>query len=116
MLLNTLFVVRKWGLSRLAYLTTHQEIDMIGAVIGWAILGLIAGGLARLLHPGRDAMGIFATICLGVLGSILGGALAYVLRLGTTPYEPGGWILATIGAIVLLAFGWFGTRRTASTL
>jgi uncharacterized membrane protein YeaQ/YmgE (transglycosylase-associated protein family) len=83
---------------------------MIGAVIGWIILGLVAGALARMLHPGRDTMGIGATIVLGVLGSLLGGGVAYLLRLGTTPYEPGGWILATIGAIVLLAFGWFGSR------
>jgi uncharacterized membrane protein YeaQ/YmgE (transglycosylase-associated protein family) len=83
---------------------------MIGALIGWMFLGLVAGGLARLLHPGRDSMGLGATMILGVLGSLLGGGLAYLLKLGTTPYEPGGWILATIGAIVLLALGWFGSR------
>ena len=87
---------------------------MIGVIIGWMILGLVAGGLARLLHPGRDAMGIWATMILGILGSLLGGGIAYLLRLGTTPYERGGWILATIGAMILLALGWFGTRRTIS--
>jgi uncharacterized membrane protein YeaQ/YmgE (transglycosylase-associated protein family) len=83
---------------------------MIGAVIGWIVLGLIAGVIARMLHPGNDAMGMGSTIMLGILGSVVGGAIAYVLRLGTTPYEPGGWVLATIGAILLLAFGWFGSR------
>ncbi len=83
---------------------------MIGSLIGWIVLGLIAGFLARLIHPGNDSMGMLATIVLGVLGSLLGGGVAYLLQLGTSPYEPGGWILATIGAIVLLAFGWFGTR------
>lgn len=87
---------------------------MIGAIIGWMVLGLVAGGLARLLHPGRDAMGLGATMILGVLGSLLGGGIAYLLKLGTTPYEPGGWVLATIGAIVLLAFGWFGTRKSVT--
>jgi uncharacterized membrane protein YeaQ/YmgE (transglycosylase-associated protein family) len=88
---------------------------MIGAVIGWIVLGLVAGGLARLLHPGPDRMGIGATILLGILGSLLGGGLAYVLRLGTTPYEPSGWILATVGAIILLVLGVFATpRRIAS--
>ncbi|WP_435011250.1 GlsB/YeaQ/YmgE family stress response membrane protein [Tundrisphaera lichenicola] len=87
---------------------------MIGSLIGWIILGLVAGFLARMLHPGNDSMGILPTIVLGVLGSLLGGGVAYLLQLGTSPYQPGGWILATIGAIVLLAFGWFGTRtRTA---
>jgi uncharacterized membrane protein YeaQ/YmgE (transglycosylase-associated protein family) len=84
---------------------------MLGAIIGWTVLGLVAGFLARLLFPGQEGMGIGGTVVLGVLGSLVGGGIAYVLKLGTTPYEPGGWILATIGALVLLAGGWFGTRR-----
>ena len=87
---------------------------MIGSLIGWIVLGLVAGFLARLLHPGRDPMTLVATMVLGVLGSLLGGGIAYLLKLGTSPYEPGGWILATIGALVLLAFGWFGTRSRAA--
>ncbi len=86
---------------------------MIGSLIGWVIVGLVAGFLARMLHPGNDSMGILATIVLGILGSLLGGAVAYMLKLGTSPYEPGGWILATLGAIVLLVLGWFGTKRRA---
>ena len=86
---------------------------MIGSFIGWIILGLVAGFLARLIHPGSDPMSLVATIVLGVLGSLLGGGAAYLLKLGTSPYEPGGWILATLGAIVLLAFGWFGARSRA---
>ncbi|HMB05876.1 MAG TPA: GlsB/YeaQ/YmgE family stress response membrane protein [Isosphaeraceae bacterium] len=87
---------------------------MIGSLIGWIVLGLVAGALARLLHPGQDAMGVASTIVLGVLGSLLGGGAAYLLKLGTSPYEPGGWILATVGALVLLAFGWFGSRSRAT--
>lgn len=83
---------------------------MIGSLIGWVVLGLVAGFLARLLHPGDDTMGLVPTVILGVLGSLLGGGIAYLLNLGTSPYEPGGWILATLGAVVLLAFGWFGSR------
>ncbi len=87
---------------------------MIGSVIGWIVLGLVAGFLARLVHPGRDTMSVVATIVLGVVGSLLGGGIAYMLKLGTSPYEPGGWILATIGAVVLLATGWFGFRARAA--
>lgn len=83
---------------------------MIGSLIGWIVLGLVAGFLARVLHPGSDAMGAWATMVLGILGSLVGGGIAYALKLGISPYEPGGWILATVGAIVLLALGWFGTR------
>jgi uncharacterized membrane protein YeaQ/YmgE (transglycosylase-associated protein family) len=86
---------------------------MIGSLIGWIVLGLVAGGLARLLHPGRDPMGLATTIVLGIVGSLLGGGLAYLLRIGTSPYEPGGWILATMGALLLLTFHWFGSRSRA---
>jgi len=88
---------------------------MIMSLIGWVVLGLVAGVLARLLHPGRDPMGLLGTILLGVAGSLVGGGIAYLLHLGTSPYEPGGWILATLGAIVLLALGWFGTRSRLTT-
>ena len=87
---------------------------MIGALIGWIVLGLVAGFLARMLHPGPDGMSLPATIVLGVLGSLLGGGIAYLLKLGTDPYMPGGWILATVGALVLLSFGWFGSRARTS--
>jgi len=87
---------------------------MIGSLIGWVVLGVVAGFLARLLHPGRDTMGFISTIILGVLGSLVGGGIAYLLNLGASPYQPGGWILATIGAILLLAMGWFGNRAPAA--
>jgi uncharacterized membrane protein YeaQ/YmgE (transglycosylase-associated protein family) len=86
---------------------------MLGMILGWIVLGLVAGGLARLLRPGRDPMGLLATMVLGILGSLLGGGIAYVFKLGTSPYEPGGWILATLGALILLAMGFFAMPRRA---
>jgi uncharacterized membrane protein YeaQ/YmgE (transglycosylase-associated protein family) len=80
------------------------------SVIGWILFGLIAGLIARALHPGDDRLGLLGTILLGVTGSLLGGGLAYVLRLGTSPYQPAGWIFSILGAIILLAMGFFGTR------
>jgi uncharacterized membrane protein YeaQ/YmgE (transglycosylase-associated protein family) len=80
------------------------------SLIGWILFGLVAGAIARMLHPGFDRMGLGATILLGIVGSLVGGAIAYVLRLGTSPYQPGGWILSIIGAILLLAMRFFGTR------
>ncbi len=83
---------------------------MIGSIIGWILFGLVAGAIARLLHPGKDSMGWVGTLLLGVVGSLVGGGVAWMLRLGTSPYEPAGWILSIIGAIVLLAFGFFGAN------
>ncbi len=86
-------------------------MDWMGSLIGWVLFGLVAGAIARMLHPGRDSMGWMGTILLGVAGSLLGGGVAYLLRLGTSPYEPTGWIFSIIGAIVLLAAGFFTTRK-----
>jgi uncharacterized membrane protein YeaQ/YmgE (transglycosylase-associated protein family) len=83
---------------------------MIGSLIGWVLFGLVAGALARMLHPGRDEMGWAATMMLGIIGSLLGGGIAYMLHLGVRPYEPGGWIMSILGAILLLAMGHFSTR------
>jgi uncharacterized membrane protein YeaQ/YmgE (transglycosylase-associated protein family) len=83
----------------------------ITSVIGWMLFGLIAGAIARLLHPGNDGMGWVGTIILGIAGSLLGGGVAYLFHLGTGPYQPAGYILSIIGAIVLLSLGFFGTRK-----
>ena len=83
---------------------------MIGTILSWMLFGLIAGAIARFLHPGRDAMGWGGTILLGIAGSLVGGGIAYLLKLGLRPYSPGGLIFSVIGAIVLLAGGWFSTR------
>jgi uncharacterized membrane protein YeaQ/YmgE (transglycosylase-associated protein family) len=83
---------------------------MIMSIIGWMFFGLIAGAIARMLHPGNDGMGWGATMILGIVGSLLGGGIAYLLRLGVQPYEPAGWILSVIGSVLLLSFGFLGTR------
>ena len=70
--------------------------------IGWIVIGLIAGALAKWIMPGRDPGGIIVTILIGIAGALLGGFLATLIPgLGT-----GGniWnlVLATLGAILLL--------------
>lgn len=70
---------------------------MIGFLIGLLVAGLVIGALARLALPGRDPIGIPATILLGIAGSLLGGVVAR-LFLGTG----GGFLFALLGAILLL--------------
>jgi uncharacterized membrane protein YeaQ/YmgE (transglycosylase-associated protein family) len=74
----------------------------IGAIIGWIIIGLIAGALGKLIMPGDDPGGIIVTIILGIAGALVGGFLAGLIGIGG-----GGFIwtiiIATIGAIILLA-------------
>jgi uncharacterized membrane protein YeaQ/YmgE (transglycosylase-associated protein family) len=69
--------------------------------IAWIIFGLVVGAIAKFLMPGDDPGGIIVTIILGVVGAMLGGWLGRVLGL-YDPGEPAGFIMAVIGAIVLL--------------
>ena len=55
-------------------------MDWIGGIIGWVIFGAIAGVIARMLHPGNDAMGMVPTILLGITGSLVGGVISYLLQ------------------------------------
>lgn len=75
---------------------------MLGALIFWIIVGLIAGALAKFVMPGDDPGGFIITIILGIAGAIVGGFLASLIGIGG-----GGFIwttlIATIGAIILLA-------------
>ena len=73
--------------------------------IWWLIIGLIAGALARLIMPGRDPMGIIATILLGILGSVIGGLVSWAIWGADTAnggFRPAGLILSIIGAILVL--------------
>lgn len=68
-------------------------------IIGFLILGLIAGAIARLLVPGRDAMGWVGTLVLGVVGSFVGGFLARAIF---DDSDGVGLIGAVIGSIIAL--------------
>jgi uncharacterized membrane protein YeaQ/YmgE (transglycosylase-associated protein family) len=71
--------------------------------IGWLVIGLIAGALARLIMPGRDPMGVIATILLGIVGSILGGLVSWAIwGSETTGFRPAGLILSVLGAVIVL--------------
>ena len=72
--------------------------------IGWLIVGLIAGALARLIMPGRDPMGLIATILLGIVGSILGGLVSWAIWGSDTRggFQPAGLLLSILGAIIVL--------------
>lgn len=75
------------------------------AFMWWMIVGLVAGAFARLFVPGRQPMGLFMTMLLGLAGSLVGGFLSS-LMFGYDPRDPGlhaaGLIMSTIGAFILL--------------
>lgn len=78
------------------------------SIIGWIVLGLIAGAIAKAILPGRQGGGWIVTIILGIVGALLGGFLGSVL-FGVNINEfwsLSTWLLAIGGAIlVLLIYG-----------
>ncbi len=73
-------------------------------VLGWAIFGLIAGAIARFVLPGRQSMSWLMTMILGVVGSFVGGGLSYLLfGSGESAFQPSGWIMSILGAVIVLA-------------
>ncbi len=68
-------------------------------------VGLLIGAIARLLVPGPDPMGLLGTWLLGVLGSLAGGFLGYVLLgsdLEDGPVQAAGFLGSIVGAVLLL--------------
>ena len=78
------------------------------ALIGFLILGLVAGALARLLVPGRDPMGWLGTLVLGVIGSFVGGFLAKALF---NDNDGVGLLGAVVGSVIALLIYNAATRR-----
>ena len=82
--------------------------------LAFLLLGLIAGSIAKLILPGRQNGGWFATLILGVVGAMLGGWLGSVLF--NAPLEEfftiQTWLVAIGGSlIVLLIYGALVTSR-----
>jgi uncharacterized membrane protein YeaQ/YmgE (transglycosylase-associated protein family) len=83
-------------------------------IIGWLIVGLIAGALARLFVPGRDPMGVLGTLILGLVGSVVGGLIGNLLAGGDQAFSPAGLIGSILGAVLaLVVYRAAVTRRTA---
>ena len=74
---------------------------MLG-ILGWIVFGLIIGAVAKLIMPGKDPGGIVVTMLLGIVGAVVGGFIGRALGM-YEPGQPAGWVMATVGAIVLLA-------------
>ncbi len=72
------------------------------SIIGFIIIGIIAGYLARLLVPGPDPMGFVQTAILGIVGSFVGGFLGALLFGDGLELTPSGIIGSVIGAIIAL--------------
>lgn len=70
-------------------------------ILGWIVFGLVVGVIAKLLMPGKDPGGLIVTVLLGIAGAVVGGYLGRSLG-WYGPDQPAGFIVATLGAILLL--------------
>jgi len=75
---------------------------MMGILL-WVVFGLLAGIIARCIMPGKEHMGIFMTIILGIIGALIGGVVSTALGFGKVDgfniYSIG---IATVGSIIAL--------------
>jgi uncharacterized membrane protein YeaQ/YmgE (transglycosylase-associated protein family) len=71
-------------------------------ILGWIVFGLIVGAIAKLIMPGRDPGGIVVTMLLGIVGALVGGFIGRALNM-YGPNDTAGFLMATVGAIVVLA-------------
>jgi uncharacterized membrane protein YeaQ/YmgE (transglycosylase-associated protein family) len=72
-------------------------------LIGFIVAGLIIGALARLIKPGKQRLGIVATLLLGLVGSIIGGTIAWLLGTGSIwELNVLGFILAVVASVLLI--------------
>jgi uncharacterized membrane protein YeaQ/YmgE (transglycosylase-associated protein family) len=78
---------------------------VIGFLLYLFLIGIIAGFIARLLVPGRDPMGFWATVLLGVVGSFIGGFLGWALfghDLEDGAVQAAGVFGSIVGAVIAL--------------
>ena len=85
-------------------------------MIGFLVAGLIIGALARLLKPGKQNLGLLATLGLGIVGSLIGGTIAWLIGSGSI-WELNilGFVLSVVAAVLLVgtAEAVTGKDRTA---
>lgn len=86
----------------------------MGTIIGYIVIGLLGGAIAKAILPGKQGGGWLATIVLGIVGALLGGFIGGAL-LGVRYdriFTFSGLITAIIGSlIVLLIWGFISRRR-----
>jgi len=86
------------------------------SIIGWILLGLLAGVIAKRIMPGSESIGVILTTLLGIVGALLGGFLAMALGLGDPLdefFDISTWVAAIVGALIII-FAWnlVSGRRT----
>lgn len=83
-------------------------------IIGYVIVGLIGGAIAKSLMPGEQGGGMLSTMLLGIGGALLGGFLGgWLLNVSYTKiFSLGGIAFSVLGALLILAIqGWLAKKK-----
>ena len=71
-------------------------------IIGWIVIGGLAGAIAKLLMPGRDPGGCIITVLLGIAGALVAGWLGRAIGWYGANDQGAGFVAAIVGAFLLL--------------
>ena len=89
-------------------------------IIGWILLGIVAGVIAKAVLPGSQPGGMIVTTLVGIAGALIAGFIARAAGLGDPIdefFDASTWLAAIVGAVVLLiawgAIAGRDGRRTA---
>jgi uncharacterized membrane protein YeaQ/YmgE (transglycosylase-associated protein family) len=85
-------------------------------IIGWIVLGFLAGVIAKAIVPGEEGGGFIVTTLLGIGGALAGGFIAWALGLGDPIdefFDISTWIASVIGAVILV-FIWRAARSRSA--
>lgn len=86
---------------------------MLIPILGWLLFGLLIGAIARALYPGRQSIGLLATMLLGIAGSFVGGFIAYWI-VGGSMFQASGWIGSILGAVAIISLAYAGKGKLSS--
>jgi uncharacterized membrane protein YeaQ/YmgE (transglycosylase-associated protein family) len=84
-------------------------VGLVFKLLWWALIGIVIGALARLVIPGKQAIGWLATIGAGVAGALLGGIIADAIGVGNIIQF---LISVVVAAALIVALG--ATRRATA--
>jgi uncharacterized membrane protein YeaQ/YmgE (transglycosylase-associated protein family) len=99
----------------IALIVIFVILPLVGAALAWvvwtAVIGVLLGGFARLIIPGRQNIGLLATIVCGWIGSLVGGAIGSAVW--GFHHHHFATLLIEIGVSAVAVLGWSRTHRTA---
>jgi uncharacterized membrane protein YeaQ/YmgE (transglycosylase-associated protein family) len=94
---------RSGVLGHVGFFTAEEDTSMLWNLLVFGLIGLFAGGAARVFYPGRQPMRILATMVLGMVGSVLGGLLSWAFWPEVDgQFSSGALLMSVLGAVVVL--------------